>query len=119
MLSRLVAFLLTFALCWSSLSAQELVLPAVPGSDAAQSAGTASSPNAGSNGSAGDHHRDDRPVQPPAESQADLPGLLCGAPAAATSALRMARPAPFSAAALHPPYLDALQRPPCAIDLIA
>lgn len=119
MLPRLIASLLALLLCWSSLSAQALALPAVHGTEAAQSGVGSASPYAGTDGSVNDLHLDDRPLQPPAESQGDVPGLVSGAPAAPTPALLMAPPAPFSAAALHPPYLDAPQRPPCALDLVA
>lgn len=113
MFARIVGSFLALVLCWSSLSAQELTPWGAAAADVAQVSASLLSPYAGSDGSVDDHHLDDRPVQPQAESQADLPGLLLGGPALHAPELLMARPSPFSAAVLRPPYLDGPQRPPC------
>lgn len=113
MYARIVASFLALVLCWSSLSAQELAPWGGAGADAALVSASQLSPYAGTDGSVDDHHLDDRPVQPQAEGQSDLPGLLPGCPALHAPALLMARPSPFSAAVLRPPYLDGPQRPPC------
>jgi hypothetical protein len=113
MFTRLVATFLALVLCWSRLSAQEHSPMASAGADGTVMLAQALSPYAGSDGSVDDHHLDDRPVQPHAESQADLPGLLPGGPALHAPELLMARPSPFAATMLRSPYLDGPQRPPC------
>ncbi len=115
MFSRAVAFLLALVMFWSALAAQEQVFaPDTP--DAAQqvAALAVGSPYAGSDGSVADHHLDDLPAQAQIEHLADLPCLLQGRAEVQAPALAMAPPAPFSMNALSPPFLDALQRPPCA-----
>lgn len=51
-------------------------------------------------------------VQTPAETLSDLPALVPGCHEAQAPPLTMARPGPYTLAALHPPFLDGLRRPP-------
>lgn len=53
-------------------------------------------------------------AQSHAETLSDLPALAPARHAAQVPALTMARPGPYTLAALHPPYLDGLRRPPRA-----
>ena len=48
------------------------------------------------------------------ETLSDLPALVPQRHAAQVPSLTMARPGPYTLAALHPPYLDGLRRPPRA-----
>lgn len=50
--------------------------------------------------------------QTPAETLSDLPALVPAGHEAQAPPLTMARPGPYTLAALHPPYLDGLRRPP-------
>ena len=65
------------------------------------------------------HLADDLPVQGHAEPLADLQAVLMDRTSAPATGLTMVRPRPYAALARLAPYLDGLQRPPCATPFVA
>lgn len=120
MFSRVIASLLVLVMFWSALAAQEQAFrPDTPEAGQQVAALAGGSSYAGSDGSVADHHLDDQPAQAHAEHLADLPCLLQVRPEVQAPALAMAAPARWPMNALHPPYLDTPQRPPCAAGFTA
>jgi len=120
MLSRVVAFLLAVVLAFAGLSTQGEPLQfgssdvGAPAMSLADIATTGDEP-----ASFGDRQRDDQLPLSHAETLVDLPGLVPVGHSAAIPALRAPRPGRYATAAMPPPYLDGLQRPPSTADRLA
>jgi hypothetical protein len=123
--ARFFALVLALVLAWTAAAAQEPArAPAVWAGELMAAQGTPPSvaelvaslqaggldhPARPADGPAQDGPHD---VQTPAETLTDLPALVPGCHEAQAPPLTMARPGPYTLAALHPPYLDGLRRPP-------
>lgn len=118
--SRLIAFFLALVMCWSGFMIQDQ-----PGAVAtvaiehAESQGSIEPEAPLSSGSAHERQFGELPASGPAETLADLQTLLMDGAPAPESGLLMARPGPYAALTPPAPYLDALQRPPCATPVVA
>ena len=113
--TRTIALLLAFALLWSGVASHT---PAVapPGMTeplAPLAAALAEMVHPG-DAMLTDHPLGDGPAQPLIEMQADAQALLAGNENAALSMLSLPRPIRGMAAAMPPPFLAGLQRPPCS-----
>lgn len=120
MSSRLIAFLLVFVLAFAGLSTQEV--PSQFGSSDLEAPATSVAVIATTGvdpASFGELQRDDQLPLSHAETLVDLPGLVPVGPSAANHAPRTPRPGRYATAAMPPPYLDGLQRPPSTGDRLA
>ncbi|HET7865683.1 MAG TPA: hypothetical protein VFL86_14870 [Burkholderiaceae bacterium] len=115
-IARLFALVLALVLAWSGLAAPQPAHAAAEQVPAALQAEGPQHPGQGLVGEpAGDDPSDTQSdAQSHAETLSDLPALAPERHAAQVPALTMARPGPYTLAALHPPYLDGLRRPPRA-----
>ena len=116
-ITRLFALVLALVLAWAGLAAQRPAhAAAAPAAEQALAQVLqADGPQHLGQSPAGEPTPDDPyDAQSHAETLSDLPALVPERHAAQVPALTMARPGPYTLAALHPPYLDGLRRPPRA-----
>lgn len=116
---RFFALVLALVLAWTGAAAQQSVhAPAVRAVVAEQALASLQAGGldqaAPSSQSPADEPAQDDPhdAQTPAETLSDLPALVPACHESQAPPLTMARPGPYTLAALHPPYLDGLRRPP-------
>jgi len=114
--TRLFALVLALVLAWAGLAAQPPAhAVAAPAAEQALAALQAGGPQHLGQSPANEPTPDDPyDAQSHAETLSDLPALVPERHVAQVPALTMARPGPYTLAALHPPYLDGLRRPPRA-----
>ena len=117
-IARLLALVLALVLAWSGLVVQRPAhAEAAPAAEQALAEAEVQADGLPHMGQcpAGEPAPDDPyDAQSHAETLSDLPALVPERHAAQVPALTMARPGPYTLAALHPPYLDGLRRPPRA-----
>lgn len=115
-IARLFALVLALVLAWAGLVVQRPAYAvAAPAAEQALAALQAGDSQHLAQNPAGEPTPDDpHDAQSHAETLSDLPALVPERHAAQVPALTMARPGPYTLAALHPPYLDGLRRPPRA-----
>lgn len=120
MLSRVIALLFALVLASPGFVAQDQAIAIAASSASSLDAGVAGdSAQREHAGSADEHPLDDPAGQAQSEGAMDPPALVMARPDAKTPLLTMSRPRPYAMAAWRAPYLDAPQRPPCAVPVNA